>query len=86
MEDNDLALGKIVEAITKSRFWSKPAIFVMEDDAQNGVDHVDRHRTVALAVSPYTRRGSVDSTFYLTQRMLKTIEPSWACRRCRCLI
>jgi YVTN family beta-propeller protein len=72
--DNDLALGQIVEALTKSKFWPKMAIFVMEDDAQNGVDHVDGHRTVALAISPYTRRGSVDSTFYSTQSMIKTIE------------
>jgi hypothetical protein len=50
------------------------AIFVVEDDAQNGVDHVDGHRTVALAISPYTRRGSVDSTFYAHTSMLKTIE------------
>ena len=50
------------------------AIFVVEDDAQNGVDHVDGHRTVALAISPYVRRGAVDSTFYAHQSMLKTIE------------
>ena len=50
------------------------AIFVVEDDAQNGVDHVDGHRTTALAISPYMRRGSVDSTFYSTQSMVKTIE------------
>ncbi len=72
--DNDLALGQIVEALTKSKFWPKMAIFVVEDDAQNGVDHVDGHRTVALAISPYTRRGSVDSTFYSHQSMLKSIE------------
>jgi hypothetical protein len=72
--DNDLALGMIVERLTHSRFWPKMAIFVVEDDAQNGVDHVDGHRTVALAVSPYTRRGHVDSTFYSHQSMLKTIE------------
>ena len=72
--DNDLALGEVVEALTKSRFWPKMAIFVVEDDAQNGVDHVDGHRTVALAISPYVRRGSVDSTFYSTQSMVKTIE------------
>ncbi|WP_321471773.1 alkaline phosphatase family protein [uncultured Paludibaculum sp.] len=72
--DNDLALGQIVEALTKSKFWPKMAIFIVEDDAQNGVDHVDGHRTVALAVSPYTRRGHVDSTFYSHQSMLKTME------------
>jgi YVTN family beta-propeller protein len=72
--DNDLALGRIVESLSKSQFWKKMAILVVEDDAQNGVDHVDGHRTVALAVSPYTRRGHVDSTFYSHQSMLKTIE------------
>ena len=72
--DNDLALGQIVEALSKSPFWPKMAILVVEDDAQNGVDHVDGHRTVALAISPYIRRGAVDSTFYAHQSMVKTIE------------
>jgi YVTN family beta-propeller protein len=72
--DNDLAVGLIVEALSKSKFWPKMAIFIVEDDAQNGVDHVDGHRTVALAISPYTRRRHVDSTFYSHQSMLKTIE------------
>jgi hypothetical protein len=72
--DNDYAVGQIVEAITKSKFWENTLILIVEDDAQNGVDHVDGHRTVALAVSPYTRRGYVDSTFYSTQSMVKTIE------------
>jgi YVTN family beta-propeller protein len=74
MADNDLALGQIVEALSKSPFWSKMAIFVVEDDAQDGVDHVDGHRTVALVVSPYSRRGYVDSTFYSQPSMLKSIE------------
>jgi hypothetical protein len=72
--DNDLALGRIVEALTHSKFWNKTAIMVVEDDAQDGVDHVDGHRTVALAISPYTRRGYVDSTFYSHTSMMKTIE------------
>lgn len=72
--DNDWALGQMVEALSSTQFWKKMAIFVVEDDAQNGVDHVDGHRTVALAVSPYTRRGHVDSTFYAQPSMLKTIE------------
>jgi len=67
-------LGQIVEGLSKSKFWPKMAIFVVEDDAQNGVDHVDGHRTVALAVSPYVRRGHIDSTFYSTQSMVKSIE------------
>src|SRR3990170_3732474 len=57
-----------------SRIWPKMASLVVEDDAQNGVDHVDGHRTIALAISPYIRRGAVDSTFYAQQSMVKTIE------------
>ena len=72
--DNDLALGQIVAGLCESRFWKSMAIFVVEDDAQSGLDHVDGHRTVALAISPYTFRGSVDSTFYSQTSMLKTIE------------
>jgi hypothetical protein len=72
--DNDLALGRVVEAVSKSTFWKDTAIFVVEDDAQNGPDHVDAHRTVALVISPYTKRGHVDSTMYSTSSMLRTME------------
>jgi DNA-binding beta-propeller fold protein YncE len=72
--DNDLALGRVVEAVSKSKFWKETAIFVLEDDAQNGPDHVDAHRSVALVVSPYTKRGHVDSTLYSTSSMLRTME------------
>jgi DNA-binding beta-propeller fold protein YncE len=72
--DNDLALGRIVEGLSKSRFWRQMAIFVVEDDAQNGSDHVDAHRTVALAISPYIKRHSVDSRMYSTSSMLRTME------------
>jgi YVTN family beta-propeller protein len=72
--DNDLALGQIVEALSQTPFWKRMAIFVVEDDAQGGVDHVDGHRTVAFAISPYVRRGLIDSTFYSQQSMVKTIE------------
>jgi DNA-binding beta-propeller fold protein YncE len=72
--ENDLALGRFVEGCSKSRFWPQMAIFVVEDDAQNGSDHVDAHRTVALAISPYIKRHSVDSTLYSTSSMLRTIE------------
>ena len=72
--DNDVALGRIVEAVSQSKFWAETAIFVVEDDAQNGADHVDCHRTVAYVISPYCRRGSVDSTMYSTSSMLRTIE------------
>src|SRR5204863_2150374 len=72
--DNDLALGQIVEAFSHSSFWKSMAIFAVEDDAQNGVDHIDGHRTVALMASPYARRGTVDATFYSQPSMVKTIE------------
>jgi YVTN family beta-propeller protein len=72
--DNDHALGMIVEGLSKSSFWRDMAILVIEDDAQNGVDHVDGHRTLALAVSPYAKRGAVDHTFYNQPSMVKTIE------------
>jgi YVTN family beta-propeller protein len=72
--DNDLALGQAVEALTKSKFWPKTCIFVVEDDPQAGFDHVDGHRTVALVISPYTKRKHVDSTCYNQTGMVKTIE------------
>jgi YVTN family beta-propeller protein len=72
--DNDLALGQIVEAITHSKFWPQTAVFVIEDDAQSGPDHVDAHRTTAYVISPYTRHGAVDSTMYSTTSMLRTME------------
>ncbi|HOK48475.1 MAG TPA: alkaline phosphatase family protein, partial [Bryobacteraceae bacterium] len=74
MADNDAALGMVVEAVSKSRFWRDTAIFVLEDDAQNGPDHVDSHRSPAFVISPYVKRGKVDSTMYNTTSMLRTIE------------
>ena len=71
---NDLALGRIVETVTHSKYWPETAIFVIEDDAQNGPDHVDAHRTVGLVISPYTKRNHLDSTQYSTVSMLRTIE------------
>jgi YVTN family beta-propeller protein len=71
---NDLALGRIVEAVTHSKSWPETAIFVIEDDAQNGPDHVDAHRTVGLVISPYTQRKHLDSTQYSTVSMVRTIE------------
>jgi hypothetical protein len=71
---NDLGIGKIVEAISASSLWKEFAIFIIEDDAQNGPDHVDSHRTVGLVVSPYTRGRGVDHTHYTTTSMLRTME------------
>jgi YVTN family beta-propeller protein len=72
--ENDAALGRVVEAISQSRFWKEAAIFVLEDDAQNGPDHVDAHRSPAFAISPFSRRRAVDSTLYTTSGMLRTME------------
>ena len=72
--ENDLALGRVVEAISKSRVWKDSAIFVVEDDAQNGPDHVDAHRSIAIVISPFSRRRVVDSTMYTTSGVLRTIE------------
>jgi hypothetical protein len=72
--DNDLALGRIVEAVSTSKFWADTAIFVLEDDAQNGPDHVDAHRMPGLVLSAWSKRGVVDSTLYSTTSMLRTIE------------
>jgi YVTN family beta-propeller protein len=72
--DNDLALGRIVDAVSHSKFWPTTCILVVEDDPQNGFDHVDGHRTVALAISPYTKRKYVDHAQYNQTGMVKTIE------------
>jgi len=74
MADNDLALGLLVEAVSRSKFWATTAIFVLEDDAQNGPDHVDSHRSPAYVISPYTRARGIDSSMYNTVSMLRTME------------
>lgn len=71
--DDDLALGRIVEAVSKSRFWAKSLILAVEDDAQDGFDHVDGHRTVALAIGPMVRRAVVDSNHYNQTSLVRTI-------------
>ena len=75
--DNDLALGRIVDAISHSPYWDDTAIFVLEDDAQDGVDHVDAHRSIAFVISKYSPRSDkpfIDHTFYTTVNMVGTIE------------
>jgi DNA-binding beta-propeller fold protein YncE len=72
--DNDLAFGRIVEAFSRSRFWKETVIFGIEDDPQNGFDHVSGYRTTAYCVSPYTKRGAVVSTQYNTTSLVRTIE------------
>ncbi|MSU49085.1 MAG: YncE family protein, partial [Opitutus sp.] len=72
--DNDVALGRIVEAVSRSRYWTDTAIFVLEDDAQNGPDHVDAHRMPGFVLSAWSKRRAVDSTMYSTTSMLRTIE------------
>jgi len=72
--DNDLALGRIIEAFSHSRFWKETAFFVIEDDPQNGFDHVSGYRTTAFIASPWCKRRAVISTMYNTTSMLRTIE------------
>ena len=72
--DNDLALGQLVEHLSQSRIWAESVVLVLEDDAQNGPDHVDAHRSPAFVISPYTRRGTVDHTLYTTAGLLRTLE------------
>jgi YVTN family beta-propeller protein len=72
--DNDLALGQIVEAVSHSKFWKDTCIFVVQDDPQAGFDHVDGHRTVALVISPYTKRKALDNTNYNQTSMVRTME------------
>lgn len=71
---SDYALGMIVDRVSHSRYWPETAIFTIQDDAQDGPDHVDARRTVGLAIGPYCKRGALDSTFYTTSAMLRTIE------------
>ncbi len=91
--DNDFAIGVLVDAVSHSRYWASTAIFIIEDDAQDGSDHVDARRTVGLVVSPYVKRNMVDSTLYSTSSMVRTMElllglppmsHSMTPRRCRC--
>lgn len=72
--DNDLAVGRFVEHISKSKIWKEAVIFVLEDDAQNGSDHVDAHRSPCLVISPYTKQKHVEHTSYTTSSVLRTIE------------
>ena len=72
--DNDYALGMIAEGVSKSKFWKSTAIFVLEDDAQNGPDHIDSHRSAAFVISPYTHTGAINSSMYNTTSMLRTME------------
>ncbi len=72
--DNDLAVGKVVEAISHSKDWASSAIFITEDDSQDGTDHVDGHRTVGMVISPWVRHHAVDSNLYTIINMYRTIE------------
>jgi len=71
--DNDLAVGELIQALSRSSIWNSTAVFIAEDDAQNGVDHVDGHRTTAYVASPYAKAG-VDHTYYTQVNMLRTVE------------
>ncbi len=72
--DNDLAVGLFIEHLSKSQIWKESAVFIVEDDAQNGPDHVDAHRTTAYVAGPFVKRNFVDHTMYSTSSMLRTME------------
>src|SRR5882757_3533037 len=72
--NNDYVIGQLVDAVSHSRYWLNTAIFIIEDDGQDGPDHVDARRTVGLVLSPYVKRGVVDSTLYSTSSMVRSIE------------
>lgn len=72
--DNDLAVGKFLEHLSKSKIWEQSAVFILEDDAQNGPDHVDAHRSTAYVAGGFVKRNFVDHTMYTTSGMLRTIE------------
>ncbi|HEY4050652.1 MAG TPA: beta-propeller fold lactonase family protein [Acidobacteriaceae bacterium] len=72
--NSDYAIGQLVDAVTHSKYWPNTAIFIIEDDAQDGPDHVDARRTVGLVISPYVKRGIVDSTLYSTSSMVRSME------------
>jgi YVTN family beta-propeller protein len=72
--DNDFAVGQLVETISKSPIWKNTAIFILEDDAQNGPDHVDAHRSTCYVISPYIKKNSIDHTFHNTSSCIRTME------------
>jgi YVTN family beta-propeller protein len=72
--DNDLAVGHFIEHLSNSTIWKESAVFIIEDDAQNGADHVDAHRSTAYIVSPYLKRNYIDHTMYSTSSMVRTME------------
>lgn len=72
--DNDYAVGQLVEAVSNSPYWKNTAIFILEDDAQDGNDHVDAHRSTCFVISPFVKRATVDSRFYNTDSLLRTME------------
>jgi YVTN family beta-propeller protein len=79
MADNDLAVGRLIEALSRSKYWPKTCVFIIEDDPQNGFDHVDGHRSICLVASPYTKRGAVVSHFYNQTSVLHTIGRIFGC-------
>ena len=74
MADNDYALGTLVETVSKSKYWKDTAIFMIEDDSQDGPDHVDAHRSTAFVISAYNKRNQIIHTPYTTENVLRTLE------------
>ena len=79
--DNDLAVGRIIDTISRSPYWKSSAVFVLEDDTQNGADHVDGHRGPLLIASPYAKRGIIDDTYYTQLNVVRTAEQMLGSRR-----
>ena len=74
MADNDLAVGLFIETLLQSPIWNETVVFIVEDDAQNGADHVDAHRSTAYLAGGYIKRNAIDHTMYTTASMLRTME------------
>lgn len=72
--DNDYALAELVQAVSSSKYWKDTAIFILEDDSQNGMDHVDAHRSIGYVISAYNKRNQVIHTAYTTENVLRTME------------
>lgn len=73
MAEHDYALGRLIEGVSRTASWASTVVFVIEDDAQDGADHIDSHRSIAFVASPYAKRGAKDSTFYSTPSVLRTV-------------
>jgi len=74
LQSGRITVGRLIDVVSHSPYWKDTAIFVVEDDSQDGVDHVNGHRSIAFIASPYTQRGQVNHTYYTQINMVRTIE------------